>query len=175
MWADGKKLCRYSHFRHFGRDKCAVRVNHISLRRDHAFGDFLVIERLRTARLTALEQAVIALRVKQPLLIKACFLKAVIHVGRDHEIVLVSHQLQKVVIDRLRCIHIAVDVDVPAPIRPEFFLCGERIEAAAVHIPHAVLCRKIGKVFFKPFAGVGEARRRRQTGAGTNHYGITVL
>ena len=97
----------------------------------------LVIKGFLTARLTALEQAVIALRVKQPLFIKARLLKAVIHVGRDNKIIFVLYQLQKVLIDRLGRIHIAVDVDIPAPIRPMLLRRGKGIKAAGVHIPNS--------------------------------------
>ena len=148
---------------------------HIFLPLDHFPDDRFVIKGLLTARLTALEQTVIALRVEQPLFIKARLLKAVIHIGRDNEIILVLHQLQKIIVDRFGGIHIAVDVDVPAPIRPEFFHRGEGIEAAAVHILNAVLLRKVGEMLLKPFAGVSEARRRGQSCTCADDHGITVL
>ena len=80
-----------------------------------------------------------------------------IHVGRDNEIILVRHQLQKVIVDRFGGIHIAVDIDVSAPIAPMLLRHGKGIKAAGIHILDAVLCRKVGKVFFKPFAGVNKS------------------
>ena len=67
--------------------------------------DSFVIKGFLTARLAALEQTVITLRIEQPLFVKSGFLKAVVHVRGDDEIVLVRHQLQKVVVDRLGRIH----------------------------------------------------------------------
>ena len=91
---------------------------HILLPPDH-FTDYgFVLEGFLTAWLTALEQAVIALRVKKALFVKASLLKAMVNIRGDDKIIFVLYQLKKVLIDRLRRILIAVDVDIPAPIRP---------------------------------------------------------
>jgi len=81
----------------------------------------------------------------------------VVNVCGDNEIVIVLHQLQKVIVDRFGGIHIAVDVDVSAPIRPMLLRRGKGIESTGIHILDTVLCRKVGKVFFKPFAGVNKS------------------
>lgn len=70
---------------------------HILLPLYHLPHELFVVKRLLTARLAALPQAVVALRVEQPLLIEPRPLELVIHVGGDDEVVLVPHQLQKVV------------------------------------------------------------------------------
>ena len=80
-----------------GRKKLG-RYFHILLPFDHLPNDRLIIKGLLTARLTALEQTIIALRVEQALFIKASFLKAVVNVCGNNEIILVLHQLQKVLI-----------------------------------------------------------------------------
>ena len=54
---------------------------HILLPLDHFTDHGFVIEGLLTARLTALEQAVISLRIEQPLFIKASLLKTVVYIG----------------------------------------------------------------------------------------------
>lgn len=54
---------------------------HIFLPLDHFTDHGFVIESLLTARLTALEQAVISLRIEQPLFIKASLLKTVVYIG----------------------------------------------------------------------------------------------
>ena len=59
----------------------------------HLPDECLIVESLLTAWFTALEQAVIALRVEQPLLVKASLLKAVINVRGDDKIILVLYQL----------------------------------------------------------------------------------
>ena len=68
-----------------------------------------------------LPEPVVALCVKKPHLIKARFLKAVIHICRDHKIVRILHQPQKLPIHRLWRVHIAVDPNVAAPVCPVFF------------------------------------------------------
>ena len=152
----------------FGRDF------HILLPFDHFEDHDFVIKGLLTARLAALEQAIIALRVEQPLFIKAYFLKAVVNVCGDDKIVLVPHQLQKVIVDQFGGIHIAVDVDVSAPIRPMLFRRGKRIKATGVHIVEAVFFLEVRKVFLKAFAAVGEACGGRQPCPRADDHGITV-
>ena len=71
---------------------------HIFLPLYHLPNYRFVIKSFLTARLTALKQTVIALRVEQALFIKASFLKAVVNVCGNNEIILVLHQLQKVLI-----------------------------------------------------------------------------
>ena len=126
------------------------------------------------AGLAALEKPVIALRVEQAALVKSRFLKAVVNIGCDNKIVFVGNQLQKIIVDRFGGIHIAVDVDIPAPIRPMLLRCGKRIKAAGIHITDTVLCRKIGKVLFKPLAGVNKSGRGGKAGSGTDHNSIRL-
>ena len=66
---------------------------HILLPLYHLPNDRFVIKSFLTARLTALEQTVIALCVEQPLFVKASLLKAVVHVGRNNEIIPILYQL----------------------------------------------------------------------------------
>lgn len=83
-----------------------------------------------------------------------------VNIRGDDKVILIPHQLQKVIVDRLGRILIAVNVNIPAPIRPEFFLCGKRIESAAVHILNAVLLRKVGEMLLNS-AGRGVFAERR--------------
>ena len=101
MWANGQKLGRNSH---------------ILLPRDHFADQRLIIKGFFAARFTALEQTVVALRIEQPLFVESRFLKAVIHIGCDNEVIFVCHRLQKVLVDRLWGIRIAVNINVPTPI-----------------------------------------------------------
>ena len=66
--------------------RSSVGIFHILLPFDHFADHDFVIKGLLTARLAALEQAIIALRVEQPLFIKAYFLKAVVNVCGDDKI-----------------------------------------------------------------------------------------
>ena len=86
----------------------------------HPADHFLVFISFLAARTGTLEQAIIALGVKQSLFVKSGLLKTVIDIGRQHKIVLIFHQPQQVFIDRLRCILIAVDPDIAAPVCPVF-------------------------------------------------------
>ena len=78
-----------------GRKKLG-RYFHILLPLDHLPNDLLIIKGLLTARLTALEQTIIALRVEQALFIKASFLNAVVNIRGDDKIIFVLYQLQKI-------------------------------------------------------------------------------
>ena len=78
-----------------GRKKLG-RYFHILLPLDHLPNDLLIIKGLLTARLTALEQTIIALRVEQALFIIASFLKAVVNIRGDDKIIFVLYQLQKI-------------------------------------------------------------------------------
>lgn len=156
-----------------GRKKLG-RYFHILLPLDHLPNDRLIIKGLLTARLTALEQTIIALRVEQALFIKASFLKAVVNIRGDDKIIFVLYQLQKIIVDRFWSIHIAVDVNIAAPIRPMLLRRNKWIKTSGIHILDTVLFRKVGKVFFKPFSGIDKSGRGGKTGSGTNYNGITV-
>ena len=99
-----------------------------------------------------------------------------VNIRGDDKVILIPHQLQKVIVDRLGRILIAVNVNIPALIRPEFFLCGKRIESAAVHILNAVLLRKVGEMLLNS-AGRGvfaerctKNRRSRSMLKRSNHF-----
>ena len=130
---------------------------HIFLPFRHLPNDIFVIKGFPTARLTALKQTVIALRVEKSFFVKACLLKTMVNICCNHKIVLVSHQLQKVIVDRFGGIHIAVDVDVSAPICPMLLGRFVRVKSARIHILKSVFFAKIGKVFFKPLTAVSKA------------------
>ena len=132
---------------------------HVFLLCDHLSDYRFIVPCLLTTRFTALKQSVVALRVKQPLFIKARLLKAVINIRRDNKIVLVLHKTKQFFIDRLRRVRIAVDEDIPTPICPVFLRCCIRIKSARIHIVKAVFRLKISKIFMKPLAVVGKSRR----------------
>lgn len=83
-----------------------------------------------------------------------------IDIRRQDKVVLIPDELQQIVIHRLRGFLIAVDQDMSAPPRPEFFRTElHNLKAAGVHIPDAVLLGEIGKVLVEPFARIGQSCR----------------
>ncbi len=72
---------------------------HVLLLCDHLPDNRFIVPCLLTARLTALKQPVVALRVKQPLFVEACLLKAVVNIRRDDKIVLVLYKTKQFFID----------------------------------------------------------------------------
>ena len=157
MRADGQK---------FGRDP------HILLLFHHLPDCILVIKGFLSARLGALEQSVVALCIEKPLFVEARLLKTMIHIRGDNKIVLIPNQRQQIVIDRLRRIRIAVDKNIPAPIRPKFLLCGKRIKAAGIHIGKAVFIGKVGEILLKPFPGIDKTCRGGKSCACANYNGV---
>src|SRR5699024_11653141 len=85
------------------------------------------------SRLTALEQPIIPLGVEKAVFLKSCLLKTVIYVGSQDKIVFVFHQIEQFVIDRFRCIHIAVDPDIAAPVCPVFLQRIIWVKSAGIH------------------------------------------
>ena len=135
------------------------RDTHVLLLRYHLFDGLLVVVGLLMTGFRALEQAVVALCVEQPLFIKSCLLELMIDVGGDDEIVLVFQQFEQIVIDGLWGGHVAVEIDVAAPVGPMFLLGGKWIEARRVHIGEAVLADEVGKVLLESLARIGKPRR----------------
>ena len=134
---------------------------HIHLFRNHPFDHILVVVGFLVTGFRTLEQAVVALRVEQPFFVKSCLLELVIDIGGDDEIVFVFQQFEQIVIDGLRGGHVAVVVDVAAPIGPMFLLVGKRVEARRVHVGEAILADEVGKVLLETLAGIDEPRRGR--------------
>ena len=67
---------------------------HIALLLDHLTHGFLVVVGFLTARLTALEQPVIALCVEQTMLVEPGFLELMVNIGGNHKVVLVFDKRQ---------------------------------------------------------------------------------
>ena len=106
-----------------GDDERPIGSERESLCREHRmYGILVVIGAMRrnTRRLTALKETIIPLRVKETLFIESRPLKGMIDIRRQDEIILFTNQMEEIRIDiALRHRRIAVDVDAPAPPRPE--------------------------------------------------------
>ena len=70
---------------------------------------------------TALKQPVITLRVKEPLFIESRFLKAMVYVRRDNEVVFIFYEFEKFVINGFRRVGIAINRYIARPICPMLF------------------------------------------------------
>ena len=147
----------------------------LPLARHHLPDRALVVESFLATRPGTLEQAVVPLGVKEPGLVKARLLEAVVHVGGDDKIVLLPDQRQQIVVDRPGRVQVAVDEDVAAPIGPKFLRRGEGVKAAGVHIGKAVCRGKIGEVPPEPRPGIGEPRRRGQPRARADYNGVRFV
>ena len=148
---------------------------HILLPGHHLPDNCFVVVSSLTAGPGTLPQAIVALRVEQAAFIKPGFLKAVVYIGCKHKIILVLHQLQKVMVNRLWGIQIAVDIDIPAPVRPVFFQAAKGIKAAGIHITKAVFLNKIPEMLLEAFAGVGEPGGGGKPRTGSNHHCVRRL
>ena len=130
------------------------RDSHIFLRFHHfPDGSFVVIG-LFMAGSGALPKAVVPLSVKQPVFIKTGFLETVVYIGGKDKVVFVLNQAQKIGVDGLRGILIAVDIDISTPIGPVFFQGFVGIEAGGIHILETIDFYKVLKVFLKATAGI---------------------
>ena len=116
---------------------------HIFLLLYHLTDELFIIISFLTARLAALKKSIVPLCIKQSFLIKSCLLETVIYIRCQHKIVLVPHQFQQLLIHRFRCIHVTVDIDITAPVRPVFFQRLIRIKTAGIHIREIIFRRKI--------------------------------
>ncbi len=116
----------------------------------------------------ALEQAVVPLRVEQATGVEARELELVVHVGGEHEAIPVAHEREQVVVGAPRRLHIAVAVDVAAPVGPVLLEAVEGMEAARVHVGEPVAVDEVAEPALEPLPGVGEARRGRQPRAGAD-------
>ena len=176
MRAAGDQLCRDAHFegRTLRHGQAAVRCDGVPLCFHHPAHQRFIVEGLRAAGLCALEQPVIALCIKQPLFVEARFLETVVHIGGEHEIVLVLHQVEQIVVDRLRCVLIAIDINVPAPVGPVLLQRGIGVKPTGVHIGKAVFRGKICKILPETRPVVDEACGGGKPGSGPEHHGVGV-
>ena len=175
--AAGYQLSGHLHARRhtLGQVKGSVFQNLIPLGQDHLPDYLPVVVGLLMAGHTALKQPIIPLGVKQLLLGKACFLKAVVHIGGENKVVLVLHTIQKRLIHRFGRIHIAVYIDVTAPVRPVLFQGAVGVEPTGIHILKTVFLCEIVEVPLKTLPCVHKPRRGRQPGPGADQHGIRLL
>ena len=93
---------RHLDFCIFRDDQLSILSDLISFRQDHPADDLVVIVGLvlrRLARGTALKQAIVALRIKKPLLIESTSLEAMINIGRQDKIIFVPDQCKQPLIE----------------------------------------------------------------------------
>lgn len=148
---------------------------HIRLLGDHLSDGILVVIGFLTAGLAALPKAIVALGVKQPRLVKARQLELMVHIGGQDKVIPAPDQFQQIRIGLAGRHIVTVIVDVAAPPGPVFLQRGEGIESAGVNIPDAVLLVKVGEVFQKALAAVGQAGGGGKAGACADQNGVDIL
>ena len=72
-------------------------------------------------------------------------------------------------IDWFRGGHIAVEIDMAAPVGPKLFLGREVVEARCIHVGETVFFDEIGEMPLEPFARIGETRCCRESRTGTDY------
>ena len=169
---DNDKISAGAIMRNAARERQPLRRDLEALRLHHFANGCFVVIGLWVARPGTLPQAVVALGIEQPAFIEPGFLETVVDVGRQHKIVFFLHELEQVAVHRLRRVHIAVDVDIPAPIGPMLFKAGKRVEPAGIHVPETIPGDKIRKILLKAFACVGEPGGGGKPGTGPDHDGL---
>ena len=148
---------------------------HVLLHGEHRADLRLVVVRFLMTWLRALKEPVIPLRIEQPLLIKPRDLKAVIDVGRQHEVVFSSHQSEQVLVRLARGLVVTVDIDIARPVRPELLERRKGIKPARVHIVKAILLLEIVKILLKALAPVSKPRGRGEPRARADEHGVRLL
>ena len=123
-------------------------------------------------RLRTLEQPVVALGIEKPLFVEARILELVVYIGGDDELVLVLHKFQEVVVNGFRSRHVAIVVNVSAPIGPMLLFGRELMEPCRVQIGEAIFFDKIGEILLEAFTIIGEPRRGGEPRTGTDDDGV---
>ena len=140
---------------------------------DHHFSYHLfIIICLLTARFAALEKPVISLGIKQPALVKSCLLETVIHICCQHKIIFFFYQIIQFFIHRLWRILIAIEINIPAPVCPVFFLRLIWIKSTGIHIRKSIFFSKIRKILCKPLPVIHKSRRCGKSRTRADHYCI---
>lgn len=157
------------------RHELAPLADHKALCLNHSPDQALVVIGTPVARNAALQQAVVALCVEEASAVEPSQLELVVHVSREHEVVLAAHEGEQVVVGGARRPHVAVAPDVAAPVRPVLLKGVERVEAAGVHVREVVLLYEVAEGRLEARAGVGEASRGGEPSARANDDGVGLV
>ena len=148
---------------------------HVHLLCDHPADSGLVVIGGLMAGLNALPEAVIALSVEQPRLIKTSQLKLMVHVGGQNAVISVPDQRQQVRVRLSGRQIVAVIVDMSAPPGPVLLQRGKGIETAGIYIGNAVFLVEVGEVFQKSLAAVRQTGGGGKAGACADEDGVRAL
>lgn len=132
----------------------------LSLSGHHSAYLLLVIVCFLMAWLAALEQAIIALRIKQTMLIYARQLELMVHIGGEHKVVAPLQKLDQLFIERCGARTIAVHHYLAAPVTPKKLGLREGIKPARVHIVEPKAFLKIREIALKALSRIRETSRR---------------
>ncbi len=96
----------------FRQDQSPVFFNEISLCQ-HRFSNYLfIIICFFVAWFHALEKSVVTLHIKKAVFVKSCFLKAMLHICCENEIIFFFYQVIQAFIHLFGCVHIAIDINI---------------------------------------------------------------
>lgn len=137
--------------------------------------ELFVIPCFLTARLAALEQAVVSLRIKEPLFVKAGALEAMVHIRGQHKVIAPAHDVQELFVERRRYGIVSVAHDVAAPKRPVLLERIIGIEATGIHVGKVVACGKVAKELLETLARIGVSGGGRESCPGADYHGIGCI
>ena len=125
----------------------------------------------------ALEEAVVALRVEETLLVEARPLELVVYVGREDKVISPVHNAQQVTIRVAHWPNVALVPDDARPPRPQLLRSVVGIETTGVLVLEAVALGKVSVEAIEPLPGVGElwAAGSRETRASTHKHSIVLV
>ena len=127
------------------------------------------------ARHGALPEAVVALRVEEPVLGESRLLELVVHIGGDDEEVLVADDRQQLGVSVLRRVRVTVAPDVAAPESPGLLRGAVGVEARGIHVRETVGIDEIAEEPFEALSRVGESGAGRKTRTGADDDGIGIF
>ena len=110
----------------------------IAYLRQHALNPFAVIIKLFRLTRSRLEKGVVSLRGEDPLRRKTRHLKLRVHIGRQHEIILLPHDLQQLFVQRQRTCSIPCEPYMFCPVCPPLFLRLKRVEPGGIEVGEPV-------------------------------------
>lgn len=107
--------------------------------------------------------------------VEARHLKLVVHICRQHKVVLALHQGQQSIINRPGGVLVAVHHNMPAPPCPILLQRRERVKSPGIHVLDAVFFFEVSEVFLKPLPGVGQSRRSGQPRPRADHHSVGAV
>lgn len=145
---------------------------HVVLSIHHGKNALFIVPGFLAAWVAALEEAVIALRIEQAMLVESRALEAVINVGGEHEVITAAYEFEQFFIDRFWNWIEAVARDVSAPKRPMLFKGLVGIESACIHIAKTIFRCEVAKKALETLTCICVARCGGKPCARAYYHGV---